>query len=229
MCNLVPYRNLVKIRQLWFFCERGSRTCVFPIYIDRNYAICERNLKVVQRCIYMVCIYTLMPGDYDLLAITTWYLRGKYSQLTAMLICPELNSINKRHPAFFARIIQSGVFSSFMWTPPALLILKVVNPLALPILWKMGHTYHIIKNNFVCKNNTTWWRHGVENCMANELGHMTIIRPISSFKINSGHVTHWGKQNWPIGACAIRHLPFSLYEIKNGIIHIESIYISKEN
>ena len=35
----------------------------------------------------------------------------------------------------------------------------------------------------------------VETCMANELGHVTSLGPIRSFKINKCHVTQWGKQN----------------------------------
>ena len=35
----------------------------------------------------------------------------------------------------------------------------------------------------------------VENCMTNELGHMTSIGPIRSFKIKNCHVTQQGKQN----------------------------------
>ena len=31
--------------------------------------------------------------------------------------------------------------------------------------------------------------------MANELGHVTLIGTIRSFKINNGHVTQQGKQN----------------------------------
>ena len=34
----------------------------------------------------------------------------------------------------------------------------------------------------------------VENCMANELGHVSFFGPIRSFKINNCHVTRQGKQ-----------------------------------
>ena len=35
----------------------------------------------------------------------------------------------------------------------------------------------------------------MENCMANELGHVTLLGPIRSFKINNGHLPQQGKQN----------------------------------
>ena len=42
---------------------------------------------------------------------------------------------------------------------------------------------------------------------------MTLFGPIRSFKINNAQVTLQGKQNWPIGGCAILYTALSLYEI----------------
>ena len=69
----------------------------------------------------------------------------------------------------------------------------------------------------------------VENCMAKYLGHVTYFDKSWSFRINTGHVTHQGKQNWPIEGCAILCTHLSLYEIIYDIIHIEILYISKDN
>ena len=69
----------------------------------------------------------------------------------------------------------------------------------------------------------------VENCMAKYLGHVTYLYQSWSFKINTGHVIHQGKQNWPIGGCAILCTTLFLYEIIYDIINTEILYISKEN
>ena len=56
------------------------------------------------------------------------------------LIQEVLRSINKRHPAFFAKIIQSqGVFSLNADTPSTPTF-GGIHSFALSILWKIGHT-----------------------------------------------------------------------------------------
>ena len=46
-----------------------------------------------------------------------------------------------------------------------------------------------------CNLRYTYTDNEVENCMANELGHVTYLDQSWTFKINNGHVTHQGKQN----------------------------------
>ena len=65
--------------------------------------------------------------------------------------------------------------------------------------------------------------------MAKYLGHVTYLDQSWSFKLNTAHVTHQGKQNWLIGGCAILYTAFSLYQIIYDIIHMEILNISKGN
>ena len=53
----------------------------------------------------------------------------------------------------------------------------------------------------------------VENCMAKYSRYVTYLDQSWSLKINNGHVTHLGKQNWPIGGCTVLYATLSLYEI----------------
>ena len=45
--------------------------------------------------------------------------------------------------------------------------------------------------------------------MANDLGHVTYLDQSGSSKINNGHVTQQGKQNWPMEGCEILQSTFS--------------------
>ena len=83
-----------------------------------------------------------------------------------------------------------------------------------------------VNSRYVCQSiNTTWWRKWSWKLHGKLIRSCDLIGPVRSFQRNNGHATHQGKQNWPIGGCAILYTALSLYEIiKWHHTHRNSLY-----
>ena len=128
-------------------------TTSFSCHLSRWSSFSEKKTFIYAKCDYKTLYGYIIYSFYFFYIFISFY-------------------INKGHLAFFANIIQSqGCF--FMNVD--IHDFEIIDPLALPILWKIGHPYpiNLIKKNF--SQEYSWWRQWSSDCMANELGHVTYL------------------------------------------------------